>query len=150
MIVYRICKKNEIDSIFNSSSFSSIGNFCGVFNGNSHSYMKNKKYMHFFDKKINILYLNPSKEEYLCEYNISDEILERYKGIGEYLDFIYWKSISKVEEYAIPSELIVFDNLEKIYSIKDYIEYDDLIEDENLTSLLELNYVKEKQKIKRK
>lgn len=141
MLVYRLCKKEEINKIFSGFNFSEIGNICEVSNKNNHKYIPNKKYIHFYDKKDSILYLNPLKDEYICTYSIPDDLLNKYKGTGKYLDFIKWENLSEIDEYAIPSELIEFEYLEKVDIIINDIEYEDFLDDYHLTKLIDNMYV---------
>ena len=66
MLVYRICKKDEIDNILNNKSFVNVGNNYNYSCINNHNYNENKKYLHFFLNLDSILYLRTLKDRYLC------------------------------------------------------------------------------------
>ena len=49
MVVYRICKKEEIEHIFNDKNFKNVGKIFEINkNTNTHLYTADKKYIHFF------------------------------------------------------------------------------------------------------
>lgn len=53
MIVYGICKKNEIDMILNEKNFQNIGKTYEINEKvNTHQYKNNQKYIHFLKTKI--------------------------------------------------------------------------------------------------
>ena len=104
MLVYRICKKDEIEKIFKEKSFENIGRYFQINSSlNNHNYEDVYRYMHFFDDKVNILYLNLSNH-YLCTYDIPEDILCKYVGIGYYWDFEFLEHLENVKEYAVKSE----------------------------------------------
>ena len=78
MLVYRICKKSELERIFEDTNFTSVGYNFPVFDLNIHNYTENSKYLHFFLKKESIFYLRTLKDRYICIYDIPEDILNRY------------------------------------------------------------------------
>ena len=125
MQVFRLCNKEEIENILSSRNFRNIGHACKVDSRkNTHQYVSNKKYMHFFSHETGILHMLPSKGKYICVYNIPDDILKKSEGIGHYYDFINFKSIQKIPEYAIENEEIRFNYLDKIYIIEHDLDFD--------------------------
>ena len=140
MLVYRICKKNEIEKIFKEKSFENIGRYFEKNSSlNNHNYEDVYRYMHFFDDKVNILYLNLSNH-YLCTYDIPEDILCKYVGIGYYWGFEFLDKLYEVREYAVKSEEINISFLKQVDYIKDFFEFDDYIYDENLTKFIEPIY----------
>lgn len=148
MIVFRLCKEDEVQQILDKQSFEKAGSLCQNSDKNSHAYNENVKYMHFFAKKSDLLYLNTLKGRFICEYNIPDTVLANHYGLGKYLDYINFSEMNKVEEFAIPSRDIRFDYLESINKITKDIDYEDMFEDSNLKGFVQevynsdLNYEK--------
>jgi len=134
MIVYRVCKENEINEIIKNKDFSYIGCNLNNTNLNNHNYEKNQLYLHFFPDKDDIFYLRTLKNRYICTYDIPEEVLEKYKGNGYYWDFLYFHGISIVSEYSIKNTDISFEYLIKIEYIKDGINIGDYIEDHSLST----------------
>lgn len=132
MLVYRLCKKEEITSILNFKNFSQVGK-CLAKNRklNTNSYNKNIKYLHFFKYKGDLLYLTLNADTYICTYDIPCYILELHKGIGFYLDFYNFEKITNVDEYAIPIDQLHFSNLCKVEKIINYMDIDDFLYDFN-------------------
>lgn len=142
MIVYRICNEYEIKEIMKSKSFSNIGNnYTNDKKKNTHNYLQNKKYVHFFKDLSSIYYLNVTKGYYICTYDIPDVLLEENEGIGFYLDREFFKRLEEVCEYAITNDQILFNYLIKVEKINNYIDYEDYIYDNYKTSL-EVTYEK--------
>ena len=79
MLVYRICKKSELERIFEDNNFTNVGYNFPVSDLNTHNYTENSKYLHFFLKKESIFYLRTLKDRYICIYDIPEDILNRYK-----------------------------------------------------------------------
>ena len=137
MIVYRVCKKIEIDKIFEDNNFQNVGsNYCGT-TINDHKYDKDSKFLHFFPNKDSILFLKTLKDRYFCVYDIPDEILNENMGTGYYLDFINYRDMKEVVEYAISTDIITIDNLKQIYYIKNEIDYEDLL-DNDIDSFIDI------------
>ena len=125
MKVYRLCDKNEIDSIFRNKSFISVGNKFEIDpQKNTHQYLQDTEYMHFFKNPIGLLYLTLLKGNYICVYDIPESILKQYEGKGKYLDFIFFRSLHEQIEYAIPSNELDIRNLKRIYEIIEYIDFE--------------------------
>ena len=128
MLVYRLCKKEEIEEILNSKNYKKVGKSFKINNKlNMHKYIENKKYLHFFKRKDSILYLNTIKGYYICTYDIPYKLLEFTFGLGYYLDKINFKISEQVEEYAIPSDYMLFEYLVKVDEIIDDIDIDDYL-----------------------
>ena len=142
MLVYRICNKEEITNILNNQSFTNIGNRFKVdIKKNHHKYNENIKYMHFFNDYDSVFYLNVTNGYYICTYDIPEDLLEKYKGIGLYLDRIQLIIKECVIEYAIPNTEIKFSYLTKIEKINEYIDFDDFVNNEyNLTTIYEKEF----------
>lgn len=151
VIVYRICKKEELYEIFKGNSFINSGSACSITRLNTHRYESSNKYLHFFQNKSNIFYLRTLKDRYLCVYDIPSDILQKHKGVGYYWDYINFKTLNEVVEYAIETDDMNFEYLKQVSYIKKDIDYDDLIDDYNLTDFLELIYnsVTEKSLVKK-
>lgn len=141
MLVYRICQKNEIETILKDKTFINAGKYYEINNKkNTHKYLINKKYIHFFKDKDSIFYLNTDAKMYICTYNIPNHLLETHYGIGYYLDRIYYKNLEKVDEYAIENEFISFNYLLKIEKIIKYIDIEDYINND-ISSKIEIIYL---------
>lgn len=144
MKVYRLCKEAEINYILKNKDFKNIGNF---FNNdkkkNNHSYRAGKKYLHFFKDLKSILYLNSTKGHFICTYNIPDNILNQRNGFGQYLDYINFKTLHLVSEYAVENDLIQFGFLTKIDKIIQDLDYEDLYYNPDFKGLIESIYENE-------
>lgn len=152
MKVFRLCKISEIDSILKTHSFSDVG-FVKNRDAklNNHPYEKNYAYLHFFLNLEDIFYLNPKEGYFICTYEIPTDILEKYQGIGYYLDYVFYREMKKVLEYAIPIQQIKFDYLEKVEMIVASFDFEDLL-DYPIEHFTNLVYQKERtlKKIKEK
>ncbi|MBQ2946508.1 MAG: HD domain-containing protein [Bacilli bacterium] len=141
MVVYRICKKEEIEHIFNDKNFKNVGKSFEINkNTNTHLYTADKKYIHFFKDKDSIFYLDTCADMYICTYCIPDSLLESHYGVGFYLDRTDFRTLEKVSEYAIENEFINFNQLLKIERIKEYIDIEDYIY-YDITSKIETIYL---------
>lgn len=153
MLVYRICDEEEIKKIVNGISFHDIGYYFTLNPDlNTHQYKSNIKYLHFFESYDSIFYLNVTNGYYICTYNIPNEILDLYSGMGLYLDRLFFKSLEEVPEYAIPSDEVKNNYLERIDKVTDYIDFEDYIYGnyvDNLINIYQYNQGKE-QVIKKK
>lgn len=76
----------------------------------------------------------------ICVYDIPNDILTASVGTGFYWDFIDFENIQEVTEYAIESERIRFKYLEKIYTIKEDLDFDYLPDIEELHNYLSVFY----------
>jgi len=145
MIVYRVCSEEEIKKILEEHDFSKIGNkFSTLYipKMNNHKYEPNQLYLHFFKDKGSILYLENLKKNYLCSYDIPNEILDKNSGIGYYWDLLNYSTLCNVPEYAIKSDEIIFDYLKEIDYINKEIDIEDYLEKQELTNFLKLKYKK--------
>ena len=133
MLVYRICKAPEMESLLNTKSFNNVGkNFKINSKKNNHKYKEGKKYLHFFKSKNDIFYLNLAKNYFLCTYDIPEALLKEKQGIGLYLDLFKFNNLIEVEEYAIETDLLKIEYLVKVEKFLKTIDIFDYIEDPNL------------------
>ena len=130
MKVYRVCRINEVNNILNSKDFNLIYNINKNGSQNTHKYKEGVSYLHFFDKIENLLYLDLYNNYYISIYDIPYELLSLYKGKGIYYDFISFKSIVKIDEYAIPTYELNFDYLKEIYKITKTLDTEDFFDEE--------------------
>lgn len=147
MIVYRLCSKEEVDLILERRELTEIGKtFSNNKELNNHNYDSNRKYLHFFASKSSLFYLCVTTGTYICTYDIPTDILNKYIGEGYYLDRLYLKNLNKVIEYAVPSDEILFEYLQKIERIKSYVDYEDYLYDWDIreTEIIYNNKDKEK------
>ena len=115
MLVYRVCSKSEITKFINNKSFNKTGSN-RYFNNehNNHNYIPNTFYMHFFKNKEDIFYLSNTLKRFICTFDIDENILNKYQGIGKYINKSNLRKDDYVIEYAIPSNLINLINLKSI------------------------------------
>ena len=136
MVVYRLCSELEYKKILNTMSFDDIGSLCSNNSRlNTHKYKTNQKYLHFFKDLNSIFYLYLKPGLYMCTYDIPDELLEKYVGVGQYLDIVFMRKLENVVEYAIPNNEILFDYLKRIEKVSKYIDYEEYFDDEYKDSL---------------
>lgn len=129
MIVYRVCSKREITKIISDKEFYDVGNYYDInLKLNTFRYNKNIKYLHFYDRYEDILHSNVSKGRFVCEYDIPEEVLIKYSGIGFYLGYINFRYLVDVKEYAIPAFELVFENLISYNVIEEELDYEDMID----------------------
>lgn len=140
MKVFRLCREEEIKQILNNQSCENVGSYCSNSEKNSHNYNEDVKYLHFFKKKSDLLYLNTFVGRYICIYDIPDEMLSKFYGYGNYRDYIRFVTLNKVEEFAVPSKLIKFDYLKSVSVITQNIDFEDFFEDDNLTGFIKEVY----------
>lgn len=128
MKVYRLCNEDEVENILKNRNFETVGHKCKTDSTiNTHQYMQDVNYMHFFQKEISLLYFHPAKGKMICVYNIPDEVLRASIGTGFYYDFINFKNRHEVDEYAIESDKVKFQYLEKIYTIHEDLDFGDYV-----------------------
>ena len=143
MIVYRICSKKELKLILRNKNMNNIGvihNEDYLFKNfaNTHDYIPGVRYMHFFKDFSSLYYgLIYGKGFNVCTYDIDDELLSKYKGMGKYY---YFDTKCSLLEYAIPSNMIKFDNL---ISASEIVGYDDIVDDYKYRDV----YVKDRKKV---
>ena len=131
MIVYRIAKEEEIKTILGEESLENIGRECKVdYKLNNHNYLPGKKYLHFYPDYGSIFYTSSQAKRYICTYDIPDDVLERSKGIGYYLDLEFYEHLQEVTEYAIETDILDFSYLKKIEMMTDLILFEDYCYDE--------------------
>lgn len=105
---------------------------------NTHDYIPDVRYMHFFKDFSSLYYgLIYGKGFNVCTYDIDDELLSKYKGMGKYY---YFDTKCSLLEYAIPSNMIKFDNL---ISASEIVGYDDIVDDYKYRDV----YVKNRKKV---
>ena len=140
MVVYRLCNELELQKILNTTSFDDIGSLCSDnLKMNNHKYQSNQKYLHLFKDFNSLFYLYLKPGLYICTYDIPDEILEKYAGIGKYLDIVFMRKLEDIVEYAIPNSEILFDYLKRIDKVSKYIDYEEYLDD-NYKNNLETVY----------
>lgn len=149
MLVYRVCSSEEIIKLFNDGNFSNIGNYFNENKLNTHNYNSDKKYLHFFQNIENVIYVE-TKGRFLCTYDIPNEILEKYKGFGNYLDSFNFSSLVSILEYAIEVDEMDFEYLESIDRINSCLEFEDCLENMNFTNFTDPVYKKESKKKNKK
>ena len=154
MLVYRVCSQEEITMILEEKSFENVGksgkDLIAVQqqkNVNNHEYHFQKNYLHFYKDKMSMFYMK-TENTYLCTYNIPDDILAPREKEGYYLDFVNYRRIVRVPEYALETSLLNFDYLDKVEYINEYIDIDDYITNKNLTDSVNVIYLKDKGMVK--
>lgn len=140
MIVYRICDEREKELLLNNGEFI-IGNNWNINASSTHNYNSEVKYIHFFNEIESVLLFNSVKGYYICEYDIDDDIVNKYTGVGNYYDDN--GDMVSAMECAIPNSELSFSNLESIREIKDTLYYIDLM---NLDRKTNCVYKREKSK----
>ena len=148
--LYRLCRKSEVETILKNRNFENIGHACeNDCKKNTHMYQQNINYMHFFANELSLLYLYPSKEKMICIYDIPCNIAKEAEGTGFYLDFINFQNLQKTKEYAIQSQNIKFEYLQKIYKISQNLDFDYIPDKqeiyENLTCVYDVSKTKKKE-----
>ncbi len=129
MKVFRLCKTSEIHSILSNYSFFDVGSIKNTdAKLNNHLYERNHAYLHFFPHLENIFYLNPKVGYYICTYDIPTHILEQYQGIGYYLDYMFYREMQEVIEFAIPTNHMLFDYLEKVEVLTSSLDFENLLD----------------------
>lgn len=148
MLLYRICTNKELNLIL-TNNFSEVGSFGAELieyqkekGMNTHKYEADKYYMHFYKDKDNVLFGNTSAGNYVCTYDIPDEILDNSFGYGQYLSPFNLESIVSVPEYAIESNIIKKEYIKRIEIIKETIEFCDDDYPNSLDDFFESVYVK--------
>ena len=141
MKLIRLCKEEEVKSILERKDFDGVGKkYQNNEKLNNFNYDPNEKYLHFFRDISGILYLDSTKGNYICTYLVPDELLEGKNGYGKYLDYVNFKQLQLVPEFAIESKFLSFDNLEKVEKIVKDIDYHDLFFNPYFKGLTETIY----------
>ena len=131
MLVYRICDEKELFRIFENRSIQEVGKFYYVDSQkNTHCYQAGKRYLHFFEKYEDVFYLNSRQKKYICTYDLSKEVLENCRGVGYYLDRVFFRYLQSVPEFAVNSILIHFDDLKQIDEIVEEISFEEYVDRE--------------------
>ena len=143
MKVFRLCREDEVRQIMNTNSFENVGSYYSNNGCNIHTYLPDKKYLHFFTKKSDLLYLRSMKGRYICEYEIPQWLCDTHTGIGKYWDYVDFCELIEVKELAIPTDCIKMNYLKSINKIVKDIDYEDIIENPNLTEFTQEIYAKE-------
>ena len=129
MEVFRLCRQDEIKKILTQKSFANVGQTCR--NNpelNSHNYRANVKYLHFFKDKTDLLYLNTTAGRFICTYDIPEKLLKQTAGQGKYKDYIAFKTLCNVDEYAIPVNHLKFEHLQTVNQIIKDFDFEDIHE----------------------
>lgn len=137
MLVYRIASREEIEYILKNKCMSEVGNFFKRDNTlSSFDYIRNIRYMHFYEEKSNFLHLYRPSGCYLCTYEIDEDLLLYYEGFGIYLDLFFNRNQVKVKEYAIPTGFVSFENLISIEELTGDIDIEYFESDYKASSVL--------------
>lgn len=145
MNVYRICTREEIQQILSLKGLSQSGApFCDNKNTSTHKYAKNKKYLHFFESASSIFHLSTAKGRVICIYNIPQKLLNKKLGYGKYWDYITFAKLRNVKEYAIETDLLKFEYLNKAYLITKDIDFEDFYHDQSLNGFIEPIYTSQR------
>ena len=130
MLVYRVCDTEEYNVIMKEHSINNIGDF---YNNNSylsdHRYIPNVRYIHFFEKLADVTLWFSFKGFLICTYDIDEEILKKFKGVGRYNERLGFKGLESANEYAVPSNLVDFECLVKVQKILETLLYEDFFDD---------------------
>ena len=84
MKAFRLCREDEFEEILENNSFDNVGRYYSNNGCNIRLYKPNKKYLHFFITKSDLLYLSTMKGRFICEYNIIQRVCDKHIGIGKY------------------------------------------------------------------
>ena len=150
MLVYRVCQEKELNEIMSNESFDTVGrHYSANPLKNTHNYKDDKKYLHFFKDLDSVFYCSTSCGNYICTYDIPDNILAESKGKGYFLDRFAFKHVQEAEEYAITTDNLSSDYLTKVELIKESMDVEDYLFDE-ISDKLTTIYEKEKNKTLKK
>jgi hypothetical protein len=148
MILYRICSDREVNLILDND-FSKVGSlganlieYQNEKGMNNHKYNPDKYYMHFYKDKGNVLFMNVFAGSYVCTYDLPDDMLEGKLRVGKYTGYFYGNNEINVCEYAIESEMIKKEYLQKIERTKEDICITDDDFPDSLDDFFEPVYVK--------
>jgi len=140
MLVYRVCGIEEINYIIDNGNFSTIGSLGKSTEANNHNYQYGCNYMHFFLNMHDINYISSEKGSCICTYDIPKEVLDRYCGVGKYIDFIDFKKRTYVVEFAIKSEEMRLEYLKRADVLTTFVNYEDFFNGGLDSSLYETIY----------
>ena len=143
MQVFRLCRQDEIKKILTQKSFADVGQiYQNNHELNSHNYRANVKYLHFFKNKIDLLYLNTTAGRFICTYDIPEKLLNESAGQGKYKDYIAFKTLCQVDEYAIPVNNLKYEHLLAVKQIIKTFDFEDI--HENPSEYFQTIYQREK------
>lgn len=140
MLVYRICKKEEVDYILNNHNFTIVGQNSRPYKANNHHYEPTFYYMHFFKEFDSIFYMLTKKGRCICTYDIPEDILKKYQGMGVYTDYIVFRHEEYVTEYAIKTTEMRVEYLKRVEVLLADIDYEDMLDGFLDSSLIETIY----------
>ena len=113
MYVYRLLTEEELSKW--ESHDLSMGSLYSECRENSHHYIENTKYVHFFkniEDAPTILSILNNDVTILCQFDIDEDILKEFEGEGTYYECgCADYGITYVTEYAIPVHLLSRNNL---------------------------------------
>ncbi len=116
MLVYRVCSNIELSKILSQKCFDDIGSKYENNYNNNHDYIPNTFYMHFFANKEDIFHLNNDLKRFICTYEIPEDVLAFYEGVGLY-DGFNGHQEEYLAEFAIPSSLISMSSLKCVEAL---------------------------------
>lgn len=123
--LYRLCNQKEIESILKTRSLHDVGSLMVTdYRKNNFDYTAGVRYLHFFKKKEDILYLNCSKGKYICTYHVPEKLVMEHSGFGKYLDSMFLRDLKEVEEVALPNFLVDYNYLEVVERLIDDYDID--------------------------
>ncbi|MCM1052906.1 MAG: hypothetical protein NC483_02895 [Ruminococcus sp.] len=140
MLVYRTCRREEVEYILKNSNFNIVSSYSHNYYGNTHRYQDGVSYMHFFSDISSIFYMKTNRGRCICIYDIPTDILEKYKGIGIYTDYICFRHEEHVREYAIDIGEMRVEYLKRADVLLQDIDYEDMIDGSLDSSLIENIY----------
>ncbi|MDE5539154.1 MAG: hypothetical protein K2J20_01560, partial [Bacilli bacterium] len=127
--IYRACSREEVDYLLDNGDIKEMGSFCCYLGCNSHKAEIGCKYLYFFLSKKAILYMCPEEGMCVCTYDIPEDVLAKYEGVGYYSDYIRGTLIISVKEFAVKSEEMKFEYLKKAELLLKDIDYRDFDDD---------------------
>ena len=152
MLVYRICRIGEVSKLLENKDLNEVGKPATHFiekqqkgNISSHDYNFRLSYLHFFKDLPSIFYFYTA-DKFICTYDIPEDILEKYKGQGFYLDYCNFEKMEAVDEYAIPVNELSFEYLKRVDKINEFIDYEDYLFDPTLKEEIQTIYEKGKER----
>ena len=82
---------------------------------------------------MDFIYLKP--ESYICTYEIPDELLGKYAGVGQYLNVVFIRNLENAVECAIPNSEILLDYLIRDEKVSKYIDCEEYLDSQYMDSL---------------
>ena len=121
MYVYRIMTKKEFERWNNNDI--TMGACYTKCSENSHNYFPKTKYLHFFknlDDCLTVLGVLGIDANYLCKFNIDEEILKVFEGKGRYFQNGQSQNGTvEIKEFAIPTKLLKRQNFDEYITFND-------------------------------